>query len=190
MRKRYKKWLKALRLWDKYEEYCYVGDFLQRHIVEYDWLISKVKKHDKKAAKWMKDEACYLESFNPCGDLRKCFTFDDSPQKHNFWCVIEGLIKPSIEIGQEEIEISDVEADIEELLERIKRTGDKQLASKLLYKAFLLMDLSARVENLVSTTSRQRIVLQKRGDVPKGTPMINIMSTTYFIVLRKKRRML
>ena len=59
---------------------------------DYNDLINDVTKIDKEAAYFLKNDAKKLSSFSPNRYLDQCFSFEDTPQKSDYWNRIHQLI--------------------------------------------------------------------------------------------------
>ena len=48
-------------------------------------LVAKVRKVNREAANWLRDEAPKMDSFYPSSRLLYAFVWRDSPQGHEYW---------------------------------------------------------------------------------------------------------
>ena len=63
-------------------------------LIGYLKLVNKVKKVDKEAAKYLREEAPKLKDFGLGKNLSWCFIWEDTPQGHKYWQrVEEALLK-------------------------------------------------------------------------------------------------
>lgn len=51
-------------------------------------LVAKVRKVNREAANWLRDEAPKMKSFSPTNRLSLAFVWADSPQGHEYWSYI------------------------------------------------------------------------------------------------------
>lgn len=51
-------------------------------------LVAKVRKVNREAANWLRDEAPKMDSFIPASRLSYAFEWDASPQGHEYWSYI------------------------------------------------------------------------------------------------------
>jgi len=62
----------------------------------YAMLCSRVRRIDKKAAKYMIKESIKLKNFVFCSILSKCFVWSDTRQGHVYWNTIDRALRGKV----------------------------------------------------------------------------------------------